>query len=78
MKPTLSETILQITAMLILAAGVAATGVMIYQAFTATDIEGYRQEVSLAYIGLSLIPALSGLFLWALANVILEISDRSK
>lgn len=78
MKQTLSEAILQITAMLILAAGVVATGVMMYQAFTATDIEGYRQEVSLAYIGLSLTPALSGLFLWALANVILEISSRSK
>lgn len=78
MKQTLSEAILQITAMLILAAGIAATGIMMYGAFTPINAEGYRQEIDLIQVVVSVVPALSGLFLWALANVILEISGRSK
>lgn len=78
MKQTLAESILQITATLILAAGIAATGIMMYGAFTPIDAEGYRQEIDLIQVVVSVVPALSGLFLWALANVILEISSRSK
>lgn len=78
MKPTLAESILQITATLILAAGIAATGIMMYGAFTPIDAEGYRQEIDLIQVVVSVVPALSGLFLWALANVVIDIHNKLK